>query len=149
MEGLLPPWSHCRYQWAPSYHKCIHFILGCSLLHTALHNRCLLFLVTEQLHTLAASWYYSTTPSIIPHTLKLPHLSILHLQKWGCWHISECSGVTFCSSTSNLPTEHYCTWILFNFISGDWMKVRNSFSSFILRQQLLTACNLWTIVSKL
>lgn len=35
--------------------KCIHFILGCLLLHTALHNRCLLFLVTEKLHTLAAS----------------------------------------------------------------------------------------------
>lgn len=113
--------------WAPSC-SYIHFIPGFPLLlSTALHNYCVLLLVTEQFHTAHARSF-----SILLHNIQLhptqaetasprhPTHSVLsaaRASEWGSWHISEWCGVAFCSSTSNHPNYLYCTWV---FIKWDY-----------------------------
>lgn len=74
---------------------------------------CNCWLQSSSLCTLTTSRCYSTTSSIIPHRLKLPHLSISAAQasERGCWFSSKWCGVAFCSSASCPPNDQWCTWV--------------------------------------
>ena len=87
-------------------------------------------------HTLAACWYSSRTSSIIPHRVKLPHLSIPHTALSLC--SAECVRlrahpwvvVTFCSSSRwpmllhRILTQLCLCWVK----KSEW--VRDDFFSF-------------------